>query len=72
MFPLIDRLKEETGLEVQKVETWHNAENAKKLQELDNGKCGGVPFFWNEETKEFICGNTEYDKLKGWATKKSA
>ena len=72
MFPSVDKLKEETGLELEKVETWHNAKNAKRLQELDQGQCGGVPFFYNEKTNEAICGSTTYDKLKEWATKGQA
>lgn len=67
MMPLVEKLEKETGVKVQQIETWHDANNAKKLQEIDQGKCGGVPFFWNEETKKFICGSASYEKLKAWA-----
>ena len=67
MFPLVERLEEELGVKVTKVEVWHNSENAKRLQDLDDGRCGGVPFFYNKKSKKFICGSTTYDKLKDWA-----
>jgi hypothetical protein len=71
MAPLIDQLQQETGLEVQRFETWHNEENAKKLQEYDKGECGGVPYFINTETNEAICGEADFETLKNWATKKN-
>ena len=67
MMPLVDKLEKEEGVKVEKIETWHDSANKKKLDDIDQGKCGGVPFFWNEETKKFICGSTEYEKLKAWA-----
>lgn len=67
MHPLIERMEKEAGVAVQKYETWHNEENAKKMGEYDKGLCGGVPFFYNTETKKFICGETSYDALLKWA-----
>jgi hypothetical protein len=49
------------------IETWHNAANAQKLQKCDKGRCGGVPFFYNDKTDKFICGSGEYEDLKKWA-----
>ena len=69
MFPLVEKLEKEEGIKMEKYETWHNEENARKLSECDQGLCGGVPFFFNTETKEFICGETSYEKLKEWAVK---
>ncbi|MBU0953373.1 MAG: hypothetical protein KKA90_03060 [Nanoarchaeota archaeon] len=68
--PLFDRLKEEAGIELTHLEVWHNAENAAMWQELDGGKCGGVPFLFNKKTGKWICGTTTYEKLKAWATGK--
>lgn len=68
MKPLHEQLKQETGLEVKEIECWHNAANAAYLEELDAGRCGAVPFYFNLNTKQFICGNCDYDKLKAWAT----
>ena len=70
MEPFIVRLEEEEGLVIKKLEVWHNAKNAHRLQELDDGLCGGVPFFYNEETHESLCGAVPYEKFKAWATKK--
>ena len=66
MEPLIDKLNE-GGAEIKKLETWHNAANAKKLEEKDTGLCGGVPFMFNDESKEWICGEADEGTLKDWA-----
>lgn len=67
MEPLIKRLEEETGHGVERLEVWHDEANAAKLSELDKGLCGGVPFFYNTETKAFICGETSYEELRHWS-----
>ncbi len=67
MIPLVEKLEKEEKVKVERLETWHNSANARKLKELDNGKCGGVPFFYNEKTKKWICGATSYGELKEWA-----
>lgn len=67
MEPLIERLEKETGLKVEKLESWHDEENAKLLAEYDKGLCGGVPFMYNTQSQKFICGNCEYEVLKNWA-----
>jgi hypothetical protein len=67
MAPLIERLEQELGVKVQRIEVWHNEDNAKLLQELDQGRCGGVPFFYNLKTGKWICGATSYENLKKWA-----
>ena len=68
MEPLVKKLEKELNVKVDKIETWHNAANDKKLKDLDKGKCGGVPFFYNKKTKATICGSTSYANLKKWAT----
>ena len=67
MKPFVERLESELGKELTKLEVWHNQQNLKKLEECDQGRCGGVPFFFNKKTGKFICGSTTYDKLKAWA-----
>lgn len=67
MNPLVERLEKEEKIKVERLETWHNAANAKKLQEFDKGRCGGVPFFYNDKTGKFICGSANYADLKAWA-----
>ncbi len=71
MAPLVEKLKKE-GFDVQQFETWHHPEHAKKQKEYDKGLCGGVPFFYNTDSGEFICGATEYEALKSWAEGKTA
>lgn len=68
MHPLIARLERETGFKVEKYEVWHNDRNAALLDSIDRGYCGGVPFFFNVSTGEFICGEVDYETLKIWAT----
>lgn len=67
MQPLVERLKVEEGLDIEQVEVWGNETNAERMAEIDKGLCGGVPLFYNTDTKAFICGETEYDELKAWA-----
>jgi hypothetical protein len=70
MMPLINELENETGVRVDRLEIWHNEENAQKMQEYDrDGECGGVPFFINTQTGQTICGEATYDELKRWAGK---
>ena len=67
MMPLVDKLEKEGKLKITKLETWHNSANAKKLQDFDKGKCGGVPYFYNDSSGKSICGSTSFDKLRSWA-----
>ena len=64
MKPLVKKLEEETGIKVESYEVWHNNENVKKMQEYDKGLCGGVPFFYNTETKGYVCGEAPYESFK--------
>jgi len=67
MEPLIERLKQEEGLHILKLEVWHNEENATLMREYDKSRCGGVPFFYNTKTGKWLCGAVSYEKLKEWA-----
>ena len=67
MLPLLDRLEEEEHLVVKKIETWHNSKNTELLRTLDTIECGGVPFFYNENTKKTLCGAVPFERLKKWA-----
>lgn len=61
----VDKLISE-GIKIEKMEVWHNMENDKILEELDN-ECGGVPFFINQKTGKTICGEASYKEIKKWA-----
>ena len=68
MHALVERLEKEEGVKVEALEVWHNKENEKVLEEIPCFKeCGGVPFFYNQQTEKFICGETTYETLKAWA-----
>ena len=67
MEPLVEKLEKELNIKVERLEVWHDAKNMELLQKLDDGKCGGIPFFFNEKTEKWICGSAPYDKLKEWA-----
>ncbi len=67
MEPLVERLGDEIGIKIERIEVWHNEANAKRMREYDKGYCGGVPFFYNKKTEKWICGTVDYERLKQWA-----
>lgn len=67
MSPKVEEVEEDEGVEIQQKEVWEDKQNAEKQQELDDGKCGGVPFFYNTETHQWICGEADKEKLTAWA-----
>jgi len=67
MDPLLERLEDETGAKAARLEVRHNEANAKLMREFDKGFCGGVPFFYNKKTGQWICGSADYERLKKWA-----
>ncbi len=69
MMPVVDKLIAE-GIEIEKHETWHDEKNAALMQKYDRGLCGGVPFFYNTESKQFICGEADEKTLRDWANGK--
>ena len=66
MMPIVDKLVAE-GIKIEKKETWHNETHAKEMEKYDRGFCGGVPFFFNTDSKEWICGGTDEKTLRAWA-----
>ena len=75
MLPFVDKLEKETGVKLERLEIWHNEENAnlmRSYRKIIEPECGGqlrTPTFLNAETKNVICGEVEYEKLKNWALK---
>lgn len=69
MQPLLDKLKKEEKLIVEKLEVWHDTKNAELLKQYDRGLCGGVPFFYNTASGGWICGSATYAQFKKWALK---
>lgn len=76
MMPLVDQLEKELNIKVERKEVWNNDENAEEMRKYTNligPACGGdlgVPAFVNLENKTALCGETNYENLKLWATKK--
>lgn len=64
MRPIVERLEKEIKFKFERFEVWHNAKNAKKMEQYDRGRCGGVSFFINTDTDKFICGETSYEELE--------
>lgn len=68
MEPKVEQLEDEENVEVEQLEVWENEENNVKMQKIDAFKeCGGVPFFYNTESEQFICGEADLETLKKWA-----
>ncbi len=64
MKPLVAKVEKKLGVTFEKIEVWNNEDNAKRLSEIDKGLCGGVPFFFNTESKHYICGSCDEAALK--------
>lgn len=61
-------MKEHPEIKVERKEVWHNAANMKLIKDFDkNDGCGGVPFFYNDQTKAWLCGEVQYEEIKQWA-----
>lgn len=66
MEPLDKKLEAELGVKLEKLEVWHNKDNARKLADI-NTSCGGVPFYLNTGTGKELCGAVDFETLKAWA-----
>lgn len=67
MDPLVEKLEKELKIKVVKKEIWHDAKNQAEFMKLAEGKCEGIPFFFNKKSGKWICGSSTYEKLKEWA-----
>lgn len=68
MMKLTDKLMEEFPHRlVNRKEVWHNKKNMEEVEKLDDGSCGGIPFFYNTDTKKWLCGEVTYTEIKEWA-----
>jgi thiol-disulfide isomerase/thioredoxin len=75
MMPLVNQLEKEENIAFEKLEIWHNEENAdlmRSYRDIIAPKCGGqlrTPTFLNKDTEDVLCGEVEYETLKEWASK---
>lgn len=67
MKPLVEKVAKDLGVRIEQVEVWNDDANAARLAKIDKGLCGGVPFFYNDATRTFICGSTDEETLIRWA-----
>lgn len=64
MLILTDKVMKDTGATITRKEVWHDKANMDLLLECDKGnECGGIPFYYNDETKKWLCGEVTYDEL---------
>lgn len=67
MDALMARLEDDLGISMEHLEIWHNQANAALFRQYDQGRCGGVPFYYNTRTDKWLCGTVSYQVLKQWA-----
>ena len=73
MIPLVEKIAQETGVVVERLEVWHDEKNAdlmRSFRPLISAKCGGqlrVPTFLDPGSSDVLCGEVPYEALKAWA-----
>ena len=74
--PAVEKLEKEDGVEVEKLEVWHNAENKERMEALKSlyeAECDGnfeVPSFYEKESNRLLCMPMTYENLKSWVFEK--
>ncbi len=60
-------MKEYPTIKIIRKEVWHNKENMELVKKFDSeDSCGGLPFYYDTETKKWLCGEVSYAELKKW------
>ena len=73
MMLVVEEVESERAVEIEQLEVWHDKENAEKMQGIEEfEECGGVPFFYNTETEQWICGEASNQELADWAAGEQA
>ena len=67
MKPLLEKLEKEEGVKIESYEVWHDDKNANMMEKYAKDQCEGVPFLFNTETEDYICGEDDYASVKKWA-----
>lgn len=69
MKPVVKKIEEEKGVEINKLEVWNNEQNKAIMQKYDQiigEACGGfaaVPAFVNTQTNQALCGAHEPEDI---------
>ena len=72
MMKFVERLEKEENVRFEKLEVWHNQENAKKMRSLSKvikPACGGdlgTPTFYDPLGGTALCGEKPYEELREW------
>lgn len=71
MLKLTDKImKDFPDVHIERMEIWHDKANMELVKEYDtDDTCGGIPFYYDTETKKWLCGEVAYEELKGWVGK---
>ena len=71
--PTVEKLEKDLGIHFEKLEVWHNEENAERMErhreaiESASGGMYGVPTFFNTRTGKALVGAVDYETLKAFA-----
>jgi len=65
--PMLEHLEKENGLEIKRYEVWHDEKNAELMDKYAKDRCLGVPFLFNTDTQDFVCGEEGFKRIKEWA-----
>lgn len=57
---------EQEGFVFEYLEVWGNKENLARGKECGIEECGGVPYFYNQETKSSLCGVPDDETFFGF------
>lgn len=68
MEPLIERLERETPLRVRPMVVGSRRSEEHEVYTIVDADvgCGGLPFFYNRNSQQSICGATTYKNFKAW------
>lgn len=68
MEPVIERLEEDLGTTVRRINVSRRREFMAALEVMGHDECGRFPFYYNRRTGQAICGATTYLNLKKLGT----
>lgn len=69
MLKITDKIMQDfPSIHIERKEIWHDKKNMALVKEYDvEDSCGGIPFYYDTETKQWLCGEVTYEELKDWA-----
>lgn len=64
MNPIIDQLELESGMQIDRLEVWHDEQNSDIFHRIDTTRSFSTPFFINLKTGRWACGVISHDTLR--------